>query len=283
MDNLTGFALSVLSSAGVTTALLVALGWLLRNWIGERLKAGIRFEYADRLEKLKAVLKDQGDAQLATLRSEQDRQAEKLRIASASFSEVQKATIARKIDAVDSLWATVVASKKAMPTVFHLLDQFNFSELKGDGVTYLHKLADELDHDAVLALVTALYGDVQILRPHLGEYVWTLFSSFQSILSRIIYLLALSQDDPNRFSWHLDDEARRLISLTFGKELLHEFDSLDRFRIEWLRHRFERNLLAATEKLLTGQAFSQAALDQAQLLDAELFKASALMAQNRAL
>ncbi len=70
-------------------ALVLAIGWIGRTWIGERLKASVKHEYDDRLEQLKAELKEQGDSNLALLKSEIDRQGEKLRIAASSFSEVQ--------------------------------------------------------------------------------------------------------------------------------------------------------------------------------------------------
>jgi len=96
MDTLKSMALTIISSAGVSAALLAAIAWLARSWIGERLKASIRHEYDDRLEKLRADLKAQGDAHLTSLKSELDRQAEKLRIASAFGSPRSKKRPSRR-------------------------------------------------------------------------------------------------------------------------------------------------------------------------------------------
>jgi hypothetical protein len=89
MENLLELAWSALKSAVPPTVLLLAIGWLCRTWIGERLTAGVKHEYDDRLEQLKAELRAQGDSNLALLKSEIDRQADKLRIASSSFTAVQ--------------------------------------------------------------------------------------------------------------------------------------------------------------------------------------------------
>ena len=80
MSELQQFALTVISSAGVSVALSGVVVWLAREWIGERLRSSIRHEYDQRLAMLNAELRTQGDAQLASLKAELDKQAEKLRI-----------------------------------------------------------------------------------------------------------------------------------------------------------------------------------------------------------
>ena len=92
----------------ITTGGLLALALFLgRAWFLERLKGSIKHEYEDKLEKLKATLKADGEKQLTQLKSEIDQQAEKLKIAAVSFSDVQRATIRRKIEAIDHIWSAV--------------------------------------------------------------------------------------------------------------------------------------------------------------------------------
>jgi hypothetical protein len=272
MDSLINFALTTIASAGVSAVLLVALGWLLRNWIGERLKASIKHEYDDRLEKLKAELKSQGDGQLASFKSEMDRQAEKLRIASASFAEMQKATITKKIEAVDDLWQTIISGRKSLPDILQLLDRINIPSLDEKALANVTKVADAFDSDKAVSLVNDLFGEVQRHRPFLGEPIWTMFSIYQSVLCRVLYLVALDPENPNRLTWYMDEEAQRLIKLGFGDALLAEMLMLKVGRLNWLRERFERSILEVVNKLLTGQEFGAEALAHASRISKEIYK-----------
>jgi len=57
---------TVLFSVGISTALSAALVWLLRSWIGERLKNAIKHEYDAKLESHKAQLKAALDLEIET-------------------------------------------------------------------------------------------------------------------------------------------------------------------------------------------------------------------------
>jgi hypothetical protein len=272
MDSVIAFALATLASAGASAVLLAILGWLLRSWIGERLRASIKHEYDDRLEKLKAELKSQGDGQLASLKSEMDRQAEKLRIASASFAEMQKATVTKKIEAVDDLWQTIISGRKSLPDILQLLDRIDIPRLDGKALANVTLMADAFDSEQAVTLVNDLFGDVQKHRPFLGEPIWTMFSIYQSILCRILYLLALDPENPNRLTWYMDEEAQRLINLGFGEDFLEEMQSLKVGRMNSLRERFERSILDVVNKLLTGQEFGAEALAHASRISEEISK-----------
>jgi hypothetical protein len=107
------FAVVMLSSAGVSAVLTAALVWLLRIWIGERMRSAIQAEYAERLETLKAQL--QGDAAVkletykATLKGQGDAELEKLRaaLAIAAVERNQKISglIQRRFDAIAATYA----------------------------------------------------------------------------------------------------------------------------------------------------------------------------------
>lgn len=272
MDTLISFALNAIASAGLSAILLAVFGWLLRNWVAERVKASIKHEYDDRLETLKAELKLQGDGQLATLKAEMDRQADKLRIASASFAEMQKATITRKIQAVDDLWQRIISARQSLPGILALLDRVNFSTLSEEALANVTRAADTLDSEKAVSIVNDLFGDLQRHRPFLGEPIWTMFSIYQSIMCRVIYLVALDPENPNRLTWYLDEEAQRLIKLGFGEAVLAEMENLTIGRLNWLRERFERSMLEVVNKLLTGQEFGAEALAHASHISDEIYK-----------
>ena len=227
METLTNFALTTATSAGISALLVAILGWLCRAWITERLKGSIKHEYDDRLEKLKAELKTQGDAHLASLKAEVDRQAEKLRIAATSFSEVQKATITKKIEAVDVLWLGVIQARKAFPGILSLTDILTDEEMKGFYTDpslrpYSARMGDIVEMD----YFSAGLEEVERMRPHLGEYIWALYVTYRTVLGRSIVLIKKGKEQPQKIAWHQDENIKMLIASAFGEKGLREFEEL---------------------------------------------------------
>ena len=257
------FLLGLLTSAAAGTLLTATLAFLLRSWITERLKGAIRHEYDAKIEQLKADLKSQGDQHLTLMKAEIDRQAEKLRIAAASFSEVQKATIARKIEAVDHLWNAVRRARGKVPGLITLTDVLTDEELADlSKSSQIRDMARALLALKPADLVPELFDDADKARPHVGEFTWALFSTYHGILSRVIFLVCGTKPNSDR-RWHRDASILRLISSAFGPSKLTEFELLQFQRLSWLQVQFERELFAAFDSLLTGKSFSAAALRQA--------------------
>lgn len=271
MDTFKSFVLTTISTAGASAVLLAALGWLLRNWISERLRASIKYEYDARLESIRVELKAQADAHLTSMKSELDRQADKLRIASASFSEVQKATITRKIDAVDALWQGVIESRAAFPSAVSITDIFTDEEMQ---LFYtdprMSKYSGKVDSIDEYNFFQAGFDSVQLMRPHLGEYTWALYVTYRAVLGRSIFLIKKGKEQPKKLAWHEDSNIKLLIESAFGAERLAEFKTLRVGRYRWLDVQFDILLFKAIDTLLTGKGFSDAALKQAQEMEQQI-------------
>ncbi|MGP6460705.1 hypothetical protein [Pseudomonas parakoreensis] len=270
MDNLINFVLTIVASAGVSATLVLALGWLLRTWIGERFKAGLKHEYDDRLERLKVELKKQSDADLASAKAEIDSQAEKLKVAAISFSDVQKATIPKKIEAVDALWEAVRAARGHVPGVVYMCDILTDAELStlrtSQNFAAFRKLLAAVNP---MELAPLIFADADKTRPHVGEYIWALNSTYHGIVVRCIFTLAGKKDA----RWYLDEVTQKLVGSAFGDAALQRFRALPYRHFDWLRLEFERELFSSFDKLLNGKSFSEAAMRQAQEMERELASA----------
>ncbi|GAB6847582.1 hypothetical protein [Paraburkholderia kururiensis] len=116
------FVLTVLSSTVVSTALCGLLVWLVRTWMGERLRGAIQTEYAEKLESLKAQL--QADAALklethkATVKAQGDVELEKLRaslaIAAAAHNAQYGGLVERRFDAIASVHGMLLRFHQAV-------------------------------------------------------------------------------------------------------------------------------------------------------------------------
>ncbi len=67
---MSGFLTTVLSSAVMSSFLVASLVWLLQNWISERLKGSIQFDFDQRLEQTRNAIKFEYDQKLERMTSE---------------------------------------------------------------------------------------------------------------------------------------------------------------------------------------------------------------------
>lgn len=241
-------------------------------------RASIKHEYDQQLATINSELKLRVDAQLASAKAEVDRQAEKLRIASTSFSEVQKAAIARKLNSVDTLWAGLLAIRKIIPPAMSFMDILmpaEFSTARNN--QNFKRMASELDLQKVTELATESRGNLEEIRPYIGEYTWALFATYHIIVGRTMFLIHLGNEDAEKLNWHDDPSIRRLLGSGLGQEGLDQFDNVPIGRVTWIREQFEVKILAAMERLITGKEFGVAALDQAQFMEEQIRQANLLM------
>lgn len=278
MTDFHAFVLTVISSAGTSLLLSGAGIWLARSWITERLRASIKYEYDQQLATINSELKLRVDTQLASAKANVDRQAEKLRIASTSFSEVQKAAIARKLDSVDTLWSGLLKIREITPPAMSFMDILTPAEFStARNNQNFRRMASELDFQKVSEISIESRGTLERIRPYIGEYAWALFATYHIIVSRIMFLIHQGNEDTEKLNWHNDLSIRRLLSSGLGQEGLDQFDNVPIGRVTWIREQFEVKILTAMERLITGKEFSTAALSQAQLMEEQIRQANRLM------
>lgn len=113
MSTITDFAVTIISSAAVSTALAGFLLWVTKAWLSERLKNAIKAEYDTKLESHKAQLKSEYDTKLESHKSElkakSDLELERLKSAlsiaasqrNTEFSQLQT----RRVDVIANTYA----------------------------------------------------------------------------------------------------------------------------------------------------------------------------------
>jgi hypothetical protein len=110
-------------------------------------------------------------------------------------------------------------------------------------------------------------SSIEDIRPFVGEYLWAMFFSYRTILFRILFLLHLGRTDAEKIEWYKDDATRHLIKavLTAPGEL-QEFEQTQFGKVSWLQRRLESKILAAAQKVISGETFGTESLEQAKLI-----------------
>jgi hypothetical protein len=110
---------STLITSATTSGLVI---WLSKEWISARLKASIEHEYDKKLETHKAQLKAAQELAILNIKTSLASEAAFHAAAHASFSEGQKASIERKLNAVDQLWSFIVQFRSRLSAVLTFVD-----------------------------------------------------------------------------------------------------------------------------------------------------------------
>lgn len=271
MANIQEFTLSLLSAAGVSAALSGAVIWLGRNWISERLKGSIKHEYDLNLTAVNNELKTQANAQAAQLKSSIEKEAEKIRFASSSIGESQKAAITRKLDSIDTLWSGVLKARENVPAVMGFIDILSVEEYlsMGDHPDFKAMVGD-LSIEKLTTMFKDNVGSLERVRPYVGEYLWAIFSTYQTLIIRVAFLIQKGETDPKKLNWHKDGGIRQLLNSSLTGEEVARFDATNIGKVGWLQNNYEAKILQAMHKVISGEEFGDEALKQAQDMEEKI-------------
>jgi len=268
-DSIVGIIVSAASGAAASGLLM----WLFKEWLSTRLKASIQHEYDRKLETYKAQLKTEQDLAVLDIKTALAREAAFHAAAHASFAEGQKASMERKLSAVDKLWNCVPQFRASLPPVLMVMDVMTVDEYKGaKDHPQFRALAGDVSPEKIATLAPK---SIEEVRPFVGEYMWAVFYCYQTILIRILVLLQLGRTDAEKIEWYKDAGTRQVIAAVLARAEMEEFDNADFAKITWLQRRLESKLLAAARKIISGENFGAEALDQAKLIQERIAQLSA--------
>lgn len=253
-----GAILVSLASGAASSGLLM---WLFKEWLSTRLKASIQHEYDRKLEAHKAQLKTEQELAILDIKTALAREAAFHAAAHASFSEGQKASMDRKLGAVERLWACIPQFRANLPPFLMVRDLMTLDEYKAakDHPQFKALAGDPPGLEKIAAL---LPKDLEEVRPYVGEYMWAVFLSYQTILIRILVLVRLDAEN----EWYEDGGTRQLVAAVLSQTELQEFDNTHLGKMTWLQRRLEAKLLGGARRIISGTTFGDESLEQALLI-----------------
>ena len=259
------FALNVISSLVASGALTAGLIFLARNWISIRLKQSIEHEYSQKLETYKHTLKADHEIAVEKLKASNSQDSAIRTAATTSFSEGHKAAHEKRLQAIETTWKAIIYIRSNTPDAVNKLDilvSTEFQEFLTNAS--LKKSLDELDYESLVSSMFAKQVDeVEIIRPFIGEYIYSLFYTYRAITGRVAYVLISGRDAGVINIWYKDAGVRQLISAFMTKEESDYFDKVDCGKFSWLRSLIEQKMLAQMNRIISGVESGNLALEQA--------------------
>lgn len=253
--------LSAIASGGVAGSVII---WLSREWISARLKGSIQHEYDQKLELHKAQLKAEHEVAILNIKTSLEREATLHTVAHASFAAGQKASMERKLNAVDRLWSHVVKLRTTLPPILTFIDILTIDEYRAaKDHPQFQALSGDISDQKIVSFVDTF---IEHIRPYVGEYIWALYFCYQAIFLRLLMLLHLGRDDASKLDWHKDDGIRQLMAAVLTPKEIEQFDQTRISKVSWLQRQLETKLLIATQNITSGEGFGAESLDQARLI-----------------
>lgn len=255
---------SVLIGSGLAT-------FALREWLGARIKSGIQHEYDRRLEIHRSDLKAQQDVALLNLQTAIARETSIHTAVYGAFAEGQRAAMERRLKGIDELWKAVLELRNSLPPVLTVFDVITVDEYQTiQNNPQFQALSANLSEEKIVALIQQ---SIEEVRPYVGEYMWAVFYCYQAILLRIALLARWGRTDKEKLEWFKDTGTRSLMASVFTPPEIEEFDRTTFGKVSWVRQRLEWKLLSGAQKVISGEIFSGATMEQAKAIQEKLEKA----------
>ena len=139
-------------------------------------------------------------------------------LAGSTFLEAHRAGHTKRIEAIDILWKTALATRLRFPPQVYVMDVYLEEE-------WPRKLADpEMQsefadlRDSVNELVPNMKEGVpESVRPFVGEYLWSLVFCYRAALCRACYVVIQGEQGKPMY-WKKDAHLKTLVSMILGTE-----------------------------------------------------------------
>jgi hypothetical protein len=253
---------SVLALFGGAQLVLVALvTWLGKLWL-ERTLARERHARERELESLRADQQLSVSSQLERLRSDLGQQQAVLAASMSAASAAGSLGHKERLSAVERMWRAARCHHAATASALIYWDDiYLIGGKQGEALTAKGKayFADQLSPQKLAHRCDADDEAVGVVRPFLGEELWSLYYGHRMLLGRASVPLGLAlQEGKNPESPFDDKDVQALIQRVLTPDEFREFSALRDSRLAWLIARFESKIMAAAANLISGR---QAALE----------------------
>jgi len=255
--------ISILASAGVSAAFTVALVWLSKTWISERLKGAIQHEYDQKLEALKAQLKAQNDVAVEQLKTSNAQLLSVHASASSTYSQIHSIGHERRLRAIEVAWKAVVHIRHTTPNIVmvgDLVDESQYSQFMTNPT--LQHMMTEVSLERLVEMSREHTKDVEEWRPFMGEYIYSMFEAYRTLTGRVAVEIRLGFDKGTVQPWFKNPSIRTLVENVLETDQIAMMDA-SAAKLNYVRSLMENKVLGEAARLISGEASSTHALEQA--------------------
>lgn len=249
--------LEILTLAGFTGAFAGGIViWLLRNWLITRLTGSIKHEYDEKLARLTGDLQRISAAQAGV---------------QSTFAQNHLVAQQKRLEAIGDVWRSFLHVRNSQPFILSLIEMCRLSEYsKLFADDKMKKYAEELSPEGVAKFARNKESDIELARPYVGEYLWSLLYAYEAVCIRTTLLLWQYRSKGHGDAWFEDEVTVGVVRSATNDREFEEFRKLDFGKISWYRNLMEQKFLVAASRIINGEVSTDIALQEGE----RIFKAA---------
>jgi hypothetical protein len=231
------------------------------RWAGDRL--------ATRLEQ---SWHHENDRQLEALKGQIALQARLVESGSSTMAAAYLGALDRRIEAVEALWAAVIATRKQHAPVVSIIDMIPPSAIRKELLRDLFPASDVTSAVHQISKRSSNRDEVEVHRPFLSQEVWVLFRVYRAFESRVLIELVASLEKDEKLKSVAeviskgDDGPHTLLRGVLSDAEIEQAQRMPIGQFQWLVGLLEQKMLAAMTTHLTGVEGSSLGFDEASRL-----------------
>lgn len=234
-----------------TSVLITILIFLSKNWVSERLRQSIGFEYARALEEFRAAIAKYESVQAAAI---------------SSLTTVHLAGHTRRLAAIETIWSETIRLRQRTPLYASRADilvAHEFESAFENDRAYAAAIQQVSRHDEVTDLLDDR-ADVEVARAFCGEYLFALFFAYRAFTARVAALLRDGFEKRRVRCWHDDPHLQHLVRTVPTADEVREIEALPVMRLRNTQAVIERKMVQHITDVLSGKAAADANLLEAR-------------------
>lgn len=245
-----------------------AVLWFGKNMLSERLKNAIKHEYDAKLSVINNDLKHQSDLQMIQLKASIEKESDKIRFAAASMGESQKIIIAHRINGLEIIWKNVIDLRTQLPSILTLIDHIPTEFYKDiSNNQELMSFANDLSIEKINQIFSSTTGQLELQRPYIGEYLWTLFQAYRSFLLQVCLKVEFAKKENVIPIWYQDPIIIQFIRSSMDEDEYNEMQAMATGKMGWVQRKYETKILAAISVIMSGKEFGEETLQQIENME----------------
>ena len=216
----------------------------------------MKYEYDEKLEKLRVQLQQERERDIESLKATSQQVLSAQAAVQSAFAQSHLVAHQKRLDAIADIWKSFIRTRDNLPFVLQYQSLFSQEQMKN--------VVDELSPQRWESFRSQKGSETELVRPFVGEYLWSLLSAYESVCLRTVALLWQWRLKGSGEAWYEDEPTLRVVRAVTTEGECQYFIQLEFSKLSWFKSLLEKKFLAATSQIISGVASTDVAVEQAQ-------------------
>lgn len=256
---------TVVTALGGYTIIFGALFW----WLGKRRLESLLAREKGRIQK--DVNKENADLfakhqkELEALKARLNIEESVRQMLAGSFSNAQSKVFEKRLKYIEELWRAFYTLRDSLPSFLTYVDIILEDEYeKWIKRTDVQKVFGELSMEKITKMSVSASGDIEKVRPFIGEYLWSLYFVYRAFSFRLVVFIFMEQQKEHPKYWKKDEGLKQILGSVLSEKEMSFFMSKEIGSIQYVRTLMEGIFITQVGKIITGESSIQEGFEQAR-------------------